>query len=301
MPSKNCVICGKPSGIYPLCKHHLEMKSEGKVVKDNNGNWVEKYSNYYDDDYYDDDDDYLDEEENEVCVLCGSPTNYGYLFCKDCFKNRVKETRYNFNHNRSEQKIRDQYFVIRNLVKNGKQSRDEWENNIVLMYALAEELDAIYYDDYLIERVEDDILDLLEDKPQTNDSTFNFNDEDYRKKWPAEHQCDDGHYVRSYSEMLIDNWLYNNHYVHAYEKSVYMPSNPDAVVLSDFYLPEGDVYIEFWGLEDDERYAKRKQEKINLYDENGYNRIDLNESHIKRLNDILPRELAKFIKSKRKN
>ena len=30
---KNCVICGKPSGMYPLCREHLQMKAEGKVVK----------------------------------------------------------------------------------------------------------------------------------------------------------------------------------------------------------------------------------------------------------------------------
>jgi len=30
---KTCVICGKPSGMYPLCREHLKMKAEGKVVK----------------------------------------------------------------------------------------------------------------------------------------------------------------------------------------------------------------------------------------------------------------------------
>ena len=31
--AKNCVICGKPSGMYPLCKEHLEMKNNGQVEK----------------------------------------------------------------------------------------------------------------------------------------------------------------------------------------------------------------------------------------------------------------------------
>ena len=30
---KTCAICGKPSGMYPLCREHLKMKAEGKVVK----------------------------------------------------------------------------------------------------------------------------------------------------------------------------------------------------------------------------------------------------------------------------
>ena len=39
---KTCVICGKSSGIYPLCRHHLEMKAAGEVVKcENCGTWYE--------------------------------------------------------------------------------------------------------------------------------------------------------------------------------------------------------------------------------------------------------------------
>lgn len=31
--AKTCVICGKSSGMYPLCVEHLKAKNEGKVVK----------------------------------------------------------------------------------------------------------------------------------------------------------------------------------------------------------------------------------------------------------------------------
>jgi len=102
--------------------------------------------------------------------------------------------------------------------------------------------------------------------------------------------------VRSYSELLIDNWLYNNGYVHAYEKSVFMMTEPDAVVLSDFYLPDGDVYIEFWGLNDDQRYLTRKEKKIQMYNDNKLKLISLEETDVKRLNDIMPRKLFEYIK-----
>jgi len=95
--------------------------------------------------------------------------------------------------------------------------------------------------------------------------------------------------------MLIDNWLYNHKILHAYEKSVFMPKNPDAVVLSDFYLPEGDVYIEFWGLNEDEQYLKRKKKKKSLYENNDVDVIHLEEKHIKRLNDIMPRKLHEYL------
>lgn len=142
--------------------------------------------------------------------------------------------------------------------------------------------------------VESEEADVVIEKPDKN----NFDDVDYRKQWVAEHQCDDGHYVRSYSEMLIDNWLYNRGIVHAYERSVFMVSEPDAVVLSDFYLPKGDVYIEFWGLNDDQRYLERKNKKIKLYTENNKNLLSLEELDIKRLNDIMPRRLSEFIDDK---
>ena len=120
---------------------------------------------------------------------------------------------------------------------------------------------------------------------------------DVRKKWEAGHRCDDGHYVRSYSEMLIDNWLYHHKYVHAYEKKVFMPSLPDEVVLSDFYLPEGDVYIEFWG-KDDGAYNMRRERKLQLYSENNYKVINIEPDEIKILGDILQRKIFDFIKKK---
>lgn len=91
-----------------------------------------------------------------------------------------------------------------------------------------------------------------EEKKQ-NYNFYNFNNKDYRKKWSKDYQCADGHYVRSLSEQSIDNWLYNNGYQHSYEKAVFMKTKPDAVVLSDFYLPKENIYIEFWGIENDEQ------------------------------------------------
>lgn len=139
----------------------------------------------------------------------------------------------------------------------------------------------------------------LEPKNYKNiDHKYNFNNTDYRKKWSKDYQCADGHYVRSLSEQSIDNWLYNNGYQHSYEKAVYMETSPEAVVLSDFYLPKENIYIEFWGIENDEKYEKRKQDKIKLYDENNLNRIDLTKEDIKRLDDIMPRLINKFTKTK---
>ncbi|WP_305844840.1 glycerol kinase [Photobacterium leiognathi] len=119
----------------------------------------------------------------------------------------------------------------------------------------------------------------------TDNSVSNF-----RQKFEAKHRAADGHYVRSKAEMLIDNWLYMAGIVHAYERK--LPIEED--LYCDFYLPTGKVYIEFWGLEDDPKYADRKKVKQDLYAKYGFNLIELNDDDVQNLDDVLPRMLLKF-------
>lgn len=272
---KLCKICGEEGYLYfPYCKKHLsELKTNEPFV-------------------------------NTKCIICGEKTNNNFLFCPKCYKTSIKEIKNSFDHNRDRKKILNHYNSLKE-VSLECYNKEDLIDTICLMYALAEELNDIYKNDYLLNKVPSHIQEAFKKfeekklvKEQNNKETFN--DIDFRKKWPAEHQCEDGHYVRSLSEMAIDNWLYNHNYVHAYEKSVYMETEPEAVVLSDFYIPEADLYIEFWGLEDDERYNNRKQIKIKLYDDNQYLREDLSEKDIKRLNDIMPRLLGKYINKRKK-
>ena len=79
----------------------------------------------------------------------------------------------------------------------------------------------------------------------------------FREKFEAKHRATDGHFVRSKAEMLIDNWLYMAEIVHAYERK--LPVEED--VYCDFYIPTGKVYIEYWGYDNDAKYAKRKKTK----------------------------------------
>lgn len=237
---------------------------------------------------------------NTNCLCCKKETFNDNLFCLNCY-NTIKGIRAKFDHNRTERNIQNHYFELRDKCKNIIDEND-FSYNIRFMFALSEELVNIYENDYLAERVKSDIKTAFnqfqktyEDEKEKN-LAKEFNDRDFREQWPREYQCEDGHYVRSKSELAIDNWLYNHGYIHAYEKSVFMESRPNAIVLSDFYLPNGDVYIEFWGLEEDEKYEKRKQFKIKLYEENNLNRIDLTDKDVQRLNDILPRLITKFKK-----
>lgn len=115
--------------------------------------------------------------------------------------------------------------------------------------------------------------------------------QDYREKWEAKYRTLDGHYVRSTSEMSIDNLLYQYGLAHAYERKIFVG---DEEVLSDFYLPAGKVYIEFWGMEGDEKYNERKRKKIEFYKKNEIPLIQLHSKDILNLDDVLQKELKNY-------
>lgn len=116
------------------------------------------------------------------------------------------------------------------------------------------------------------------------------NETGFREKFEAKHRSTDGHFVRSKAEMLIDNWLYMAEIVHAYERK--LPIEED--VYSDFYIPTGKVYIEYWGYDNDEKYLARKKKKIDLYKKYDFNLIELLDKDVQNLDDILPRLLLKY-------
>ena len=94
-------------------------------------------------------------------------------------------------------------------------------------------------------------------------------------------RCLDGHMVRSEPEQTIDNWLYSNRIVHAYEA----PVGSDRC---DFMIPteKGDVYLEYWGLTS-EPYIKNKQRKEKIYESLGLKLISLYRGDLKNLKEKL--------------
>ena len=114
--------------------------------------------------------------------------------------------------------------------------------------------------------------------------------DEFRGKFPGTIRTTDGHFVRSRAEAMIDNWLYMNEILHIYEKSLPI----EELLISDFFIPAGNVYIEFWGLENDPKYLKRKERKLEIYKENNFNLIELKDVHLNNLDDHLPKMLRKF-------
>jgi hypothetical protein len=54
------------------------------------------------------------------------------------------------------------------------------------------------------------------------------------------------------------------------------------------------VYIEFWGLENDPKYVERKRNKIEIYRKYEFPLVELVDSDVQNIDDILPRKLLQF-------
>ena len=136
-----------------------------------------------------------------------------------------------------------------------------------------------------------EILDLATGRKETIGAPGTKEETDFRKRFPANFLCSDGHWVRSKAELLIDNWLYTRHppIAHAYERR--LPVTEEAY--ADFYMPIGDCYIEYWGL-DNPQYNERRRTKLELFRKYDFRVISLNDRDLEKLDDLLPTKLLKL-------
>lgn len=118
----------------------------------------------------------------------------------------------------------------------------------------------------------------------------NNDQSDFRTKFPGTHRTKDGHFVRSRGEVIIDDALYFYGIMHAYERK--LPVEEE--IYCDFFIPSERVYIEYWGMESDPKYAERKKQKLEIYKKYDFNLIELDDKDIANLDDNLPRKLLKY-------
>lgn len=91
-------------------------------------------------------------------------------------------------------------------------------------------------------------------------------------------------------KLLIDNWLYLAGVVHAYQR----PLPIEEEVTSDFYLPSGKVYLQFWGTDEGDIAPSEQQKTRALYQAHGLALIEIQSHEITQLDDILPAKLREF-------
>jgi len=126
---------------------------------------------------------------------------------------------------------------------------------------------------------------------QEQGTQMNAIEEDYRRRFPRDFHCTDGHSVRSTAELTIDEWLSRNQIYHEYERLANIPESliPDFTV----YTPEGrPIFIEYWGLVGDPDYDQRRLRKCEIYARHHCNVIELYKHDVQNLDFALRRKLA---------
>ena len=103
----------------------------------------------------------------------------------------------------------------------------------------------------------------------------------------------DGNFVQSYGEMKISEWLSNNKIKYRYDTRYRIIDG--YAIRPDFYLPEFDVYIEYWGM-DTPDYKIGMLKKLKLYQQECKRLISIYPEDKNNLDIILRQKLSKYIR-----
>lgn len=290
MSSKICQICGKPSGIYPLCREHLQMKLEGRVVKnEETGRWELKDTSFT--------------KVYGKCILCGDNSN-GKPLCYDCYCD-CRELEDDLDRNKPPYEMKDYYYNLKNAnyrivdIKN-------INRNCMVMIALANIIYDSYDDSSLISRVYDDVVVIKENylnkRKKVQPTAFTEQSDSQKSSFI---RTLDGHNVKSDGERIIDDILYTNYIVHCYEKDVVETPSLERTIKSDWLIPvlaNKGIYVEYWGMNTKD-YLKNKEEKRKMYKEYNIPLIEIEKDDVKEVSGLTTRIIREYnsLKEKIKN
>ena len=108
-------------------------------------------------------------------------------------------------------------------------------------------------------------------------------------------RTNDGTFVQSDGERRIAEWLANNNIAYRYDERFRIIEG--MAVRPDFYLPEFDVYIEYWGM-DTADYKIGMLKKQKLYQQEGKKLISLYPYDKNKINAVLKEKLEIYTKLK---
>jgi len=86
--------------------------------------------------------------------------------------------------------------------------------------------------------------------------------------WGQQVETDRGETVKSSLELRVANWLFENNIDYTYE-----PEIDNTVYVPDFKVQ--DNLIEVWGITNSNEYDQRREQKLEVYDELGFNVISV--------------------------
>lgn len=214
MAGKTCAICGKPSGMYPLCVACMKEKNNGNVVKcEKCGAWHRASETCVCSAQAVKAPELVKSEKAKApegigqCIICGADSGSKY-FCKSCYS-----------------KFKDHTVILKVINCRDFEIEEKYADGVIYM-------------------------------------------------------CKDGHKVRSKSEKMIDDFLFENKILHAYEKVLDVDGTEEHELKPDFYLAEYDAYLEHWGYDEKENpgYGKTKKYKLDIYRQMGLTIICTDES-----------------------
>ena len=118
------------------------------------------------------------------------------------------------------------------------------------------------------------------------------------------YSCIDGHQLVGETLRQIDNWLYTAGIIHGVGREL-----PEAGHFCDFYLPHGQIYLEYWQYQHtgpqaqtvpESQWLKQKVARRAIYEKLGLNVIALQASDLVKdgkalsLDEVLPKRLLQF-------
>ncbi len=291
MEDLKCPICGEPTRIYMgnarkdrLCGKHADMLKAGTIIKCEEcdtfhaastdcPNCKKQQTNKNTLTFTE-----LPTEGFEKCQCCGKKTT-GYAFCRDCFYDYDKDELLSILNKKS---------TVKTALNNTKISHAEIEKE---KNKAIEETDTA--DEIFVETQKHPF-----EKGRCITCGYESGENFFCKKCYAKYhkktllvkitkcieveltdesyesifKCKDGHMVKSTQELLIDNYLFEHGIRHAYESTLAIDADVKNNLHPDFYLPgffkDGtDLYIEHWGINEEENpdYKKTKKYKLSKY------------------------------------
>jgi len=115
----------------------------------------------------------------------------------------------------------------------------------------------------------------------------------YRSNYPSSYLCNDGHRVRSLSELHIDDFFFKHGIPHEYEDVIIKTVNSaEKQYKYDWYFPESDLYVEFFGFSG-KKYKENTEDKIKFYRVHGLKMVALDPSVLANVNENIPEKFGK--------
>ena len=216
-------------------------------------------------------------KKETICCICGN-CSMGKIVCQDCYNRSEvieKEIPSHYTKNYlstinfhkktinnildAKSKSKKEYYSIlliitSDILKEKYFVSEIWKNTFCFLQELQNQGDTISEDfrkKYYFDKTE------IDDEPLSEVNTKDLSN------YTTPYRCKDGHQVRSKAEREIDNFFFENRIFHIYEQKYEHPITKEWT-LPDFYLPDHNLYIEYFGLTNYE-YLQNREKKIKIY------------------------------------